>query len=224
MPLAEAMMESISSLTLNRLSVYLRALRQLDEEGARRISSRELANRFQLSAAQIRKDLAQFGELGIRGVGYEVGHLRRKLEAQLGLRREHRAIIVGAGNIGSALAQFPGLNSELFKVVGIVDIDPARIGVTVGRVVVRPSSRPGRAGARHRGRAGHPGGAGGGRAGELRRDGAGGHPRGAQFRAGAPARESVDPREKRRPDDLPRRAGPPPALSRTLSPPHARRH
>lgn len=132
-------MESISSLTLNRLSVYLRALRQLDEEGAQRISSREMASRFHLSAAQIRKDLAQFGELGIRGVGYEVGHLRRKLEAQLGLKREHRAIIVGAGNIGSALAQFPGLNSELFKVVGIVDIDPARIGVQVGRVVVRPS-------------------------------------------------------------------------------------
>lgn len=132
-------MESISPLTLNRLSVYLRALRLLGEEGAKRISSRELAIRFHLSAAQIRKDLAQFGELGIRGVGYEVGPLRNKLEGHLGLRREHRAVIVGAGNIGSALAQFPGLNSEHFRVVGVVDIDPARIGAQVGRIRVRPS-------------------------------------------------------------------------------------
>lgn len=132
-------MESISPLTLNRLSVYLRALRQLDEEGERRTSSREMASRFGLSAAQIRKDLAQFGELGIRGVGYEVDHLRSKLEAQLGLKREHRAIIVGAGNIGSALAQFPGLNSEHFRVAGVVDIDPARIGAQVGRLTVRHS-------------------------------------------------------------------------------------
>jgi len=132
-------MESISPLTLNRLSVYLRALRQLDEEGAKRISSREMANRFHLSAAQIRKDLAQFGELGIRGVGYEVAPLRHKLEDQLGLWREHRAVIVGAGNIGSALAQFPGLNSEHFRVVGLFDIDPGRIGAQVGRMKVRPS-------------------------------------------------------------------------------------
>ncbi len=130
----------ISPLTLNRLSVYLRALRLLDEEGAKRISSREMANRFHLSAAQIRKDLAQFGELGIRGVGYEVAPLRHKLEGHLGLRREHRAVIVGAGNIGSALAQFPGLNSDHFRVVGVVDINPARIGAQVGRMRVRPSS------------------------------------------------------------------------------------
>jgi redox-sensing transcriptional repressor len=133
-------MESISPLTLNRLSVYLRALRQLADEGVQRISSREMANSFHLSAPQIRKDLAQFGELGIRGVGYDVAHLRDKLEIQLGLRREHRAVIVGAGNIGSALAQFPGLNSEQFKVVGLVDIDKARIGTKVGDVTVRPSS------------------------------------------------------------------------------------
>jgi len=132
-------MESISPLTLNRLSVYLRALRQLGEEGAKRISSRELASRFRLSAPQIRKDLAQLGELGIRGVGYEIAHLRDKLEVQLGLRREHRALILGAGNLGSALAQYPGLNSANFRVVGVLDIDKARIGAEIGQLKVRHS-------------------------------------------------------------------------------------
>ena len=85
----------ISPLTINRLSVYLRGLRALQREDIQRISSSEMARRFQLSAAQIRKDLAQFGELGIRGVGYDVRQLREKLESLLGLDREHRAIIVG---------------------------------------------------------------------------------------------------------------------------------
>jgi redox-sensing transcriptional repressor len=130
----------LSPLTLNRLSVYLRALRQVHQEGTQRISSLELANRFHLSAAQIRKDLAQFGELGIRGVGYDVGHLRGRLEDVLGLQREHRAVIVGAGNIGSALARFPGLNSGNFRVVGLFDVAPARIGVEVGPLRVQPMS------------------------------------------------------------------------------------
>lgn len=125
---------SISPLTLNRLSVYLRALRQVHQEGLQRVSSIELAQRFHLSAAQIRKDLAQFGELGIRGVGYDVAHLRQRLEYVLGLQRERRAVILGAGNIGSALARFPGLNSGNFRVVGIFDIDPERIGVELGNL------------------------------------------------------------------------------------------
>ncbi len=129
----------ISSLTINRLSVYLRGLRALQHENIQRISSSEMARRFQLSAAQIRKDLAQFGELGIRGVGYDVSHLRQKLESQLGLDREHRAVIVGAGNIGTALARFPGLNSGSFKVVALFDIDPGRIGERLGELEVSPS-------------------------------------------------------------------------------------
>lgn len=126
----------ISPLTLNRLSVYLRGLRALEREGIRRISSLEMARRFRLSAAQIRKDLAQFGALGIRGVGYEVSTLKSQLETLLGLDREHRTIIVGAGNIGTALARFPGLDSGSFRVVALVDNDPARIGAEVGDLVV----------------------------------------------------------------------------------------
>lgn len=133
--------ETISPLTLNRLSVYLRALRQVHQEGIRRVSSLELAQRFNLSAAQIRKDLAQFGELGIRGIGYDVAHLRDRLESELGLKREHRAVIIGAGNIGSALARFPGLNSGNFRVVGIFDIDPQRIGAEVGHLRISSKSQ-----------------------------------------------------------------------------------
>jgi redox-sensing transcriptional repressor len=131
--------DNLSSLTLNRLSVYLRALRQLQEEGLRRISSQELAQRFLLSADQMRKDLAQVGELGIRGVGYDVATLRLKLEAVFGLERQHLAIIVGAGNVGSALARFPGFNSGNFQVVALLDNDPSRIGTVVGQLPIRSS-------------------------------------------------------------------------------------
>jgi redox-sensing transcriptional repressor len=121
--------DDVSPLTLNRLSVYLRSLRQLEELGVRFTSSQELARRFHLSAPQIRKDLAQFGEFGIRGVGYEVGHLRERLESLLGVDREHLAILVGAGNIGTALARFPGFNSGSFRIAAIFDNDPHKVGI-----------------------------------------------------------------------------------------------
>ena len=100
-------MSGVSPLTLNRLSLYLRCLRQLQELGVREISSPELAQRYQLSATQIRKDLAQFGEFGIRGVGYEVDELADHLNSLLGLDRKHAMVIVGMGNLGSALARYP---------------------------------------------------------------------------------------------------------------------
>lgn len=126
-----------SPLALNRLSVYLRALRALQHEGIDRISSKELAGRFGLSATQIRKDLAYYGEFGIRGIGYDVLSLRRRLEHVLGLDRRHAAVIVGAGNIGTALARFPGLNTGAFHIVAVFDIDPKRIGQSIGELKVR---------------------------------------------------------------------------------------
>ena len=98
--------DDTSPLTLNRISVYLRCLRHLQDRGVSRISSQQLARRFHLSASQIRKDLAQFGEFGIRGVGYDVGHLRERLERLLGIGRQHPAVIVGAGNIGTRWPDF----------------------------------------------------------------------------------------------------------------------
>ena len=130
----------VSPLTLNRLSFYLRCLRRLQEEEVTRISSKDLADRFHLSATQIRKDLAQFGEFGIRGVGYEVDPLVQRLSELLGLDRLHRLVIVGMGNLGSALAQYLGFNSGAFRVVAGVDRDPERVGRRVGDVVVEPAS------------------------------------------------------------------------------------
>lgn len=131
---------STSPLTLNRLSVYLRCLRHLQAQGVRRISSQELADRYLLSATQIRKDLAQFGEFGIRGVGYDVAQLAAHLTGLFGLDRDHPLVIVGMGNLGSALARFLGFNQGPFRVVGGVDSDPAKVGAAVHGLTVRPSS------------------------------------------------------------------------------------
>jgi redox-sensing transcriptional repressor len=133
-------LEEVSPLTLNRLSFYLRCLRHLQELGIKRVSSQEMAQRYHLSATQIRKDLAQFGEFGIRGVGYEVDELADHLNALLGLDRKHPMIIVGMGNLGSALAQYLGFNYGAFQVVAGVDVDPAKIGRRVEGFTIRPSS------------------------------------------------------------------------------------
>lgn len=129
----------ISPLTVNRLSVYLQCLRRLHEVGVRRVSSKEMARRFHLSATQIRKDLAQFGEFGIRGVGYDVELLLAHLTALLGLRRTHALIVVGMGNLGRALARYLGFNQGSFQVVAGVDKDPAKVGQRMGSLVIRHS-------------------------------------------------------------------------------------
>ncbi|MGQ9836082.1 MAG: redox-sensing transcriptional repressor Rex [Thermoanaerobaculaceae bacterium] len=129
--------ESISELTINRLSIYLRCLDQLERENVLTVSSQELAVRFHLNSAQIRKDLAYFGEFGIRGVGYNVAQLKEHLINILGLNEERRAVIVGAGNLGTALAHYSGFNSGGFRIVGILDNDPKRIGAEIpGGLVV----------------------------------------------------------------------------------------
>src|SRR5947209_16799230 len=93
--------EKISELTTSRLSVYLRCLNLLAAAGVKTVSSRALAEQFHLSSAQIRKDLAYFGDFGTRGVGYSVEELRRYLTQILGLDRAHRVAVVGAGNLGT---------------------------------------------------------------------------------------------------------------------------
>jgi redox-sensing transcriptional repressor len=120
--------EPVSDLTTGRLSIYLRCLIDLESENILRISSQELARRYHLSSAQIRKDLANFGEFGIRGVGYDVGALRRHLTATLGLDRVRRMVIVGAGNLGMALADYEGFTSEGFRIVSMFDSNPAKAG------------------------------------------------------------------------------------------------
>jgi redox-sensing transcriptional repressor len=120
--------ESISELTINRLSVYLRCLQQLETEGVTTVSSQELADRFHLNSAQIRKDLAYFGEFGIRGVGYNVTQLREHLVNILGLNEERRVLVVGAGNLGIALSHYSGFNTGGFRIVAILDSDAQKVG------------------------------------------------------------------------------------------------
>jgi redox-sensing transcriptional repressor len=132
--------QEISPLTLNRLSFYLRCLRQLQELGLARISSQEMARRYHLSATQIRKDLAQFGEFGIRGVGYQIAELAEHLDALLGLDRDHPMVIVGVGNLGSALARYLGFNHGAFHVVAGVDNDPRKIGRALAGFTIRAAA------------------------------------------------------------------------------------
>lgn len=118
----------MSELTTNRLSVYLRCLNVLDAAGVRTVSSQALAEQFHLNAAQIRKDLAYFGEFGVRGVGYYVKELRRHLRQILGIDRGVCVAIMGAGNLGLALADYPGFREEGFEIVAMFDIAREKVG------------------------------------------------------------------------------------------------
>lgn len=118
----------MSELTTNRLSVYLRCLNVLEAAGARAISSQALAEQFHMNAAQIRKDLAYFGEFGVRGVGYYVRDLKRNLRRILGLDRKLRVAIVGAGNLGLALADYPGFRQEGFEIAALFDTLEEKVG------------------------------------------------------------------------------------------------
>ena len=128
MPAARNAGDAISELTTNRLSVYLRCLTVLDAAGVRTVSSRALAEQFHLNAAQIRKDLAYFGEFGVRGVGYYVKELRRHLRQILGIDRSVRVAIMGAGNLGLALADYPGFRDEGFEIAALFDTMREKIG------------------------------------------------------------------------------------------------
>ena len=135
--------EKISELTTSRLSVYLRCLNALDAAGIKTISSQALAEQFNLNSAQIRKDLGYFGEFGVRGVGYYVEDLRDHITNILGLDKPHRVGIVGAGRLGTALADYNGLERSNFSVVALFDDDKDKIGRRVGdsKIVVHDVER-----------------------------------------------------------------------------------
>jgi redox-sensing transcriptional repressor len=122
--------ERISEFTINRLSIYLRCLNLLAASGVTTTSSQALARQFQLNSAQIRKDLTYFGEFGVRGVGYNVAELRKHLCKILGLSELHRVGIVGAGNLGMALANYRGFDPQYFQVTALFDKDLSRVGET----------------------------------------------------------------------------------------------
>lgn len=118
--------------TIKRLSIYLRYLNGLDGDGVKVISSHDLAHKLGLNPAQVRKDLAYFGEFGKRGVGYSVKKLRDHIVKILGLQKIRRVGIVGAGGrLGTALALYTGFEKRNFKVCALFDKDPALIGTSL---------------------------------------------------------------------------------------------
>lgn len=126
----------IPEATVMRLSIYSRYLHQLMGDGVETISSGEIANGVGVSSAQVRKDLAYFGEFGTRGVGYKVEELYGHLMKILGLDRNWNIIIIGAGKLGSALALYQGFADRGFNISAILDVDPDRIGKRLGNVEV----------------------------------------------------------------------------------------
>ena len=128
MPRSSYRLPKIPEMTIRRLSVYTRCLLQLEEDGVQTISSQELAERFNLNSAQVRKDLAYFGEFGVRGIGYHVTGLKAELQRILGLDREWPVALVGLGNLGSALFHYKGFSRQGFRIAVVFDEDPAKIG------------------------------------------------------------------------------------------------
>jgi len=127
----------IPDATVARLPVYLRILTEQGDEGVDSISSERLAELGGVNAAKVRKDLSYLGSYGTRGVGYEVAYLVYQIRRELGLTHDWPVVIVGAGNLGQALAGYGGFGERGFPVAGIVDNDPAKIGSVIGGVRVR---------------------------------------------------------------------------------------
>ena len=130
-------MKRIAESTVRRLSIYLGFLEEIEGRGVLTTSSDDLAKLGGTTSAQVRKDLSFFGSFGKRGLGYSVPELSSRLRQILGLGREWRVCIVGAGNIGSALARYAGFAERGFHVTGVYDSDRAKIGTRWGSVTVR---------------------------------------------------------------------------------------
>lgn len=130
-------MKHIAESTVRRLSLYLRFLEEFDARAKDTISSDELARLGGTTSAQVRKDLSFFGSFGKRGLGYSVEELIDAIRGILGLNKTWPVVIVGAGKIGAALAQYRGFSSRSYKVVGVYDRDPARIGQKLDGLTIR---------------------------------------------------------------------------------------
>ncbi len=129
--------KQIPRIIIGRLPLYLRALIRLKKDGFQYASSHELGKLLDISAAQIRKDLSHFGELGKRGKGYEIDFLIDKLNQILNTDTIWKMIVIGAGDLGSGLTRYGGFLNRGFKVDAIFDIDPEKIGKQIGSLVVK---------------------------------------------------------------------------------------
>ena len=127
---------AIPEATVGRLPVYLRSLVEMAERGATTISSGDLAEAAGVNSAKVRKDLSYLGSYGTRGVGYDVAYLIHQVRRELGLTQHWPVLIVGAGNLGHALANYKGFAQRGFRVAALVDVDHAKVGERVGPLTV----------------------------------------------------------------------------------------
>lgn len=128
--------KKVPEVVIKRLPRYYRYLDELDKEGKTRISSTALSDKMGVTASQIRQDFNYFGGFGQQGYGYNVQYLLGEMKKLLGINKGYKTIIVGAGNLGHAIANYAGLKKRGFKLIGIFDNDKAKIGQKVGDIVI----------------------------------------------------------------------------------------
>lgn len=129
--------DNIPDIIISRLPIYLRALQRFSEKGIQTTSSQELGERVGISAAQIRKDLSQFGEFGKQGTGYYIPYLMDKIRTILKVDRIWDVAIVGMGDVGHAVARYPGFSNRGFRVVLLFDAAPEKVGQRVGDLEIK---------------------------------------------------------------------------------------
>ena len=128
---------------ISRLPLYARSLRYLLQEGVMSVSSQELGDRINVTAAQIRKDLSYFGEFGKQGIGYDVEKLLAQIEDILGLTQEWSVALVGIGHLGEAIARYEGFRSQGIRIVALFDSDPNKLGTTINGLTITGDSQIG---------------------------------------------------------------------------------
>ena len=126
----------VSDAVIRRLPGYYRHLRELEAAGVTQISSQELGKRMQLTPSQIRQDINCFGGFGRQGYGYKVSELKGHIGEILGLGKQHKVIILGAGSIGTAVAKYPTFSREGFETIAMFDIAPSKVGTRMGNIPV----------------------------------------------------------------------------------------
>ena len=133
--------DKIPDIIIGRLPVYLRALQRMADSGLKTTSSQELGEHVGISAAQIRKDISQFGDFGKQGTGYSIAYLLDKLREILKVDRIWDVVLVGAGDIGHALANYQGFKNRGFRIVMIFDNDKAKVGHKIGEFMIEDSEK-----------------------------------------------------------------------------------
>lgn len=128
--------ETPPDVVIRRLPLYARSLRYLLQEGIASVSSQELGDRINVTAAQIRKDLSYFGEFGKQGIGYDVEKLLNQIERILGLTQEWPVALVGIGHLGEAIARYEGFRSQGIRIAALFDSDTAKINTVIGGMAI----------------------------------------------------------------------------------------